>query len=40
MLGNLSRSMRSTKFVIALFSNQLVNHTQNLEAFEIGITPF
>ena len=39
-LGNLSKSMRFTKLVITLFSNQLVNHTQNIENFEIRNTQF
>ena len=39
-LGNLSKSMRCTKLVVTLFSNQLVNHTQNIENFEIGNTQF
>ena len=31
-LGNLSKSMKCTKLVMRLFSNQLVNHTQNTES--------
>ena len=30
-LGNLNKSMRYTKLVTKLFSNQLVNHNQNIE---------
>ena len=30
-LGNLGKSMRYTKLVTKLFSNQLVNHNQNIE---------
>ena len=39
-LGNLSQSMRCTKLVITLFSNQIVNHTQNIENIWNWNTPF